>query len=97
MTDTFPRERPRDTCPHASCGRGNKTCQKLGAGKTCLKTHFATFHDWEEFMISRFNDLTRLRIVLKNPNAEESESLEVIFHALAQRIDDRRAMQDTVH
>ena len=50
MTDNYARVKPLVTCPHALCGRGNKACRKLAAGNACLKTHFATHHDWDKFM-----------------------------------------------
>jgi hypothetical protein len=45
MTDSYARVKPLVKCPHALCGRGNKACRKLAAGKACLKTHFATYDD----------------------------------------------------
>jgi hypothetical protein len=90
MTDSYARVKPLVKCPHASCGRGNKACRKLAAGKACLKTHFATHHDWEEFMIARFDDLERFMVVLGKLNEEEMWDHDRMFHALARRIDDRR-------
>ena len=90
MTDSYPRVKPLGTCPHASCGRGNKACRKLAAGKACLKTHFATHHDWEAFMISRFDDLERFTDALGKLNEEEMWNDDAMFHSLARRIDDRR-------
>jgi hypothetical protein len=90
MTDNYPRVKPLATCPHASCGRGNKACRKLAAGKACLKTHFATHRDWEAFMLSRFADLERFTDALGELNEEEMWNDDAMFHALARRIDDRR-------
>ncbi len=95
MTDSYLRVKPRGTCPHASCGRGNKACRKLAAGNACLKTHFATYRDWEEFMISRFHNLDRLTDVLGHLSEEESWGHDVMFHALAKRIDDRRPVKES--
>ena len=94
MTDCYARVKPLGTCQHASCGRGNKACRKLAAGNTCLKTHFATHHDWEEFMISRFDNLERFTAVLGKLSEEEGWYHEAMFHALCQRIDDRRPVND---
>ena len=97
MTDNYPRVKPLGTCPHALCGRGNKACRKLAAGNACLKTHFATHHGWEKFMISRFDDLERFTAVLGDLSEEESWNHDAMFHALARRIDDRRIEEPTVH
>ena len=98
MTDSYARVKPLGTCPHASCGRGNKACRKLAAGRACLKTHFATHHDWEEFMISRFDDLQRFTDALGKLNEEEMWNDDAMFHALAKRIDDRRPVnENNVH
>jgi hypothetical protein len=97
MTDSYARVKPLGTCPHALCGRGDKACRKLVAGNACLKTHFATHHDWEEFMISRFNDLEKFTDALGHLNEEESWNHDAMFHALCRRIDDRRIKGPTVH
>ena len=98
MTDSYARVKPLGTCPHASCGRGNKACRKLAAGIACLKTHFATHHDWEEFMSSGFDDLDRFTARLGKLSEEEKWSHDAMFHALCQRIDDRRpAIESIVH
>ena len=95
MTDSYARVKPLVKCPHASCGRGNKACRKLAAGNDCLKTHFATHHDWEEFMISRFDDLERFTNVLRPLSEEESWNHDAMFHALANRIDDCRPVNES--
>lgn len=97
MTDSYARVKPLATCPHASCGRGNKSCMKLAAGNACLKTHFATHRDWEAFMLSRFADLERFTDALGELNEEEMWNDDAMFHALARRIDDRRIEEPTVH
>jgi hypothetical protein len=63
---------------------------KLAAGKACLKTHFATHHDWEEFMIARFDDLEKFMVALGKLSKEEMWDHDRMFHALCRRIDDRR-------
>ena len=95
MTDSYARVKPLVKCPHASCGRGDKACRKLAAGKACLKTHFATHHDWEEFMIARFDDLERFTDVLRPLSEEEGWTIDVMFHALCERIDDRRPTKES--
>ncbi len=98
MTDSYARVKPLVKCSHASCGRGDKSCRKLAAGKACLKTHFATHHDWEEFMIARFDDLERFTDVLRPLSEEEGWTIDAMFHALCERIDDRRpAKESNVH
>jgi hypothetical protein len=98
MTDSYARVKPLGTCPHASCGRGDKSCMKLAAGTACLKTHFATHQDWENFMIARFDDLTRFTEVLGELTEEEMWSHDAMFHALCWRIEDRRpASEGSVH
>ena len=94
MTNSYARVKPLGTCPHASCGRGNKACRKLAAGNACLKTHFATHHDWEEFMTARFGDLDRFTAALGELSEEEGWNLDGMFHALCRRIDDRRLVND---
>ncbi|MDP1703005.1 MAG: hypothetical protein Q8L53_18855 [Aestuariivirga sp.] len=97
MTDSYPRVKPLGTCPHTSCGRGDKTCRKLAAGNACLKTHFATHHDWEQFMVARFNDLERFTNALGKLDEEEMWNDDAMFHALCRRIDDRRIKEPVVH
>ncbi len=98
MTDSYARVTPLGTCPHASCGRGDKACRKLAAGNACLKSHFATHRDWEEFMTSGFTDLDRFTARLGKLSGEEKWNLDAMFHALCQRIDDRRpANENNVH
>ncbi|HLA02757.1 MAG TPA: hypothetical protein VJ019_08345 [Aestuariivirga sp.] len=97
MTDNYPRVKPLGTCPHASCGRGNKACRKLAAGNACLKTHFATHHDWKNFMIARLDDLERFTDALGKLDEEEMWNHDAMFHALCRRIDDRRIKEPVVH
>ena len=89
MTDVYARVKPLGTCPHASCGRGDKACRKLAAGNACLKTHFATHDDWERFMTARFDDLDRFTAALGKLSEEEMWDHDGMFHALCRRIDDR--------
>ena len=90
MTDRYARVKPLGTCPHTSCGRGNKFCLKLAAGKACLKTHFATHQDWQNFMFARFRDLDRFSAALGKLTEDEQWNLDAICNALDQRINDRR-------
>ena len=94
MTDSYARLKPLSTCPHASCGRGNKACRMKAAGNACLKTHFATPDDWENFMIARFDDLGRFTAALGKLSKEEMWDHDRMFHALCQRIDDRRPAKE---
>ena len=98
MTDCYARVKPLGTCQHASCGRGNKACRKLAAGKACLKTHFATHHDWDKFMCAGFDDLDRFTARLGKFSEDEGWTIDAMFHALCERIDDRRPVkEDNVH
>ena len=97
MTDSYARVKPLGTCPHASCARGDKTCQRLAAGNACLKTHFATHRDWEAFMAARFDDLARFRSVLGKLSEDEKWDHDGMWRALYQRIDDRRTDKLRVH
>ncbi len=97
MTESYARVKPLGTCPHASCARGNKACRKLAAGNACLKTHFATHRDWEQFMAARMHDLDRFTDALGELTEEESWNSDAMFHALCRRIDERRVKEPDVH
>jgi hypothetical protein len=97
MTESYARVKPLGTCPHASCARGNKACRKLAAGNACLKTHFATRRDWEQFMVARFHDLDRFTGALGKLDEEEMWNDDAMFHALCRRIDERRIKKPVVH
>ena len=97
MTESYARVKPLGTCPHASCARGNKICRKLAAGHACLKTHFATHHDWEQYMVARFKDLDRFTNALGKLSEEEMWNDDAMFHALCRRIDERRIKEPIVH
>lgn len=92
MKDRYARVKPLGTCPHTSCGRGNKSCLKLAAGKACLKTHFATHQDWHNFMLARFRDLDRFIDALGRLTEEEEWNHDAMFHALDRRINERRTI-----
>ena len=91
MTSDFPRGKPLDTCPHALCGRGNGTCQKLAIGDTCLKTHFATPKDWVDAMFSSLQGLERIFSELENPSETEKEAIDIMYCAFMERLEGRRA------
>jgi hypothetical protein len=88
MANDFPRGKPLQNCPHASCGRGNRTCLKLAAGEKCLKTHYATHFDWVLAMAACMDDFTRLRALVKNPSEEETECFTMICNAFEWRIEE---------
>lgn len=98
MTESYARVKPLGTCPHASCSRGNKVCRKLAAGGACLKTHFATHHDWDAFMTGGFHALDKFNARLGKLSEEESWASDAMFHTLCKRIDERApADENTVH
>ena len=105
MIDDFPRDTPLRKCPHAACTRGRKTCQKLSFKGACVKTHFATYDEWAQWMADRI-----FAFVAKNarpldpyePRMSDAEAGARMYRALQNRLaqgeaDEAAAKQRNVH